>query len=91
MVKLAPFLSLQAKNTQNTKTFLLAKNPESLYQELGYPVRVLLTAALLEIVHAATGLVRSNPWVTAQQVLGYTYSQKHLRSILTSVNPNLDC
>ena len=67
-VKLAPFLNLQA---HSTKGLLIAKNPESLYQELGYAIRVLLTAALLEIVHAAAGLVRSNPWVTAQQVFGY--------------------
>ena len=70
LVKLTPFISFQANRS---KGFLLAKNPEYLYQELGYPIRVLLTAALLEIAHAAAKLVRSSPWVTAQQVLGYFF------------------
>merc|ERR1711879_513037 len=65
LVKLAPYLTLQAKNSKGP---WLTPNPESLYQELGFQLRALQTAALLEVVHAAVGLVRSNPIVTFTQI-----------------------
>lgn len=64
MYRLLPYLSLQAKATQ----FMPAKNPASLYDELGDHVKLVQTAALLEVVHAIVGLVRSNPMVTATQI-----------------------
>ena len=66
MYRLLPYLTLQAKST----TVFPAKNPASLYVELGDHVKLLLTAAILEIAHAAIGIVRSNPMVCAMQVAG---------------------
>ena len=40
-----------------------------LYRETGYVLRLLCAAALLEIVHAACGLVKSNPTITGFQVV----------------------
>lgn len=65
LLKLSPYLVLQLKNS----SLLPAQNPESLYQTLGFELRVLQTAALLEVVHAAFGLVRSNWIVVATQIL----------------------
>jgi very-long-chain (3R)-3-hydroxyacyl-CoA dehydratase len=66
MYRLLPYLRLQAKAT----TFFPAKNPASLYVELGDHVKLVLMAAILEIVHAAIGIVRSNPMVCAVQIAG---------------------
>ena len=66
MYRLLPYLTLQAKAT----TFFPAKNPTSLYVELGDYVKVLLLAKILEIVHAAIGIVRSNPMLCAVQIAG---------------------
>jgi len=67
LLKLAPYLSLQMKNSK--ASLMPAPNPESLYQELGFELRLLQTAALLEVLHAALGLVRSNPIVVATQIV----------------------
>ena len=64
MYRLLPYFLLQAKNTH----FIPASNPTSLYVELGDFVKLIQTAAILEIFHAIIGLVRSNPMVTAIQV-----------------------
>ncbi len=69
LLKLAPYLSLQFKNSKGG--LMPAPNPESLYQELGFELRLLQTAALLEVLHAALGLVRSNPMVVATQIVRY--------------------
>lgn len=69
LLKLAPYLSLQIKNSK--ASLMPAPNPESLYQELGFELRLLQTAALLEVLHAALGLVRSNPIVVATQIVRY--------------------
>ena len=66
MYRLLPYLTLQVNST----TFFPAKNPTSLYVELGDHVKLLQMAAILEIVHAAIGIVRSNPMVCAVQVVG---------------------
>ena len=66
MYRLLPYLTLQAKAT----TFFPAKNPTSLYVELGDHVKLVQTAAVLEIVHATIGIVRSNPMVCAVQIAG---------------------
>ena len=65
MTRLWPYLALQAQKG------LFAGNPPSLYSELGFHVRLVQTAAVLEIVHAFIGLVRSNPMVTATQIFRY--------------------
>ena len=65
MLRLWPCFQLQLKNTNG---FPPAKNPLSLYKELGFHVRVVQTAAILEILHAVFGLVRSNPMVVATQI-----------------------
>ena len=67
MYRLLPYLRLQAKAT----TFFPAKNPASLYVELGDHVKLVLMAAILEIVHAAIGIVRSNPMTCAVQIARY--------------------
>ena len=67
MYRLLPYLSLQAKATK----FIPAQNPASLYEELGDHLKLVQTAALLEVVHATLGLVRSNPMVVATQIARY--------------------
>ena len=42
---------------------------KQLYRETGGVLRLLCAAALLEIAHAACGLVRSNPVITGFQVI----------------------
>jgi len=64
MYRLLPYLSLQAKATK----LIPAQNPASLYEELGDHLKLVQTAALLEVVHAILGLVRSNPMVVATQI-----------------------
>ena len=71
LLKLSPYLVLQLKNS----SLLPAQNPESLYQTLGFELRVLQTAALLEVVHAVFGLVRSNWIVVATQILRYIHQK----------------
>ena len=66
MYRLLPYLTLQAKST----TFFPAKNPTSLYVELGDHVKLVQMAAILEIVHAAIGIIRSNPMFCAVQIAG---------------------
>jgi len=63
MYRLLPFLALQIKST----TIFPAKNPE-LYSELGDHIKLVQTAAILEVIHAMIGIVRSNPMVTAVQI-----------------------
>ena len=67
MYRLLPYLSLQAKATK----LIPAQNPASLYEELGDHLKLVQTAALLEVVHAILGLVRSNPMVVATQIARY--------------------
>ena len=66
MYRLLPHLLLQIKSTQ----FIPARNPTSVYEELGDHIKLIQTAAILEIVHAILGLVRSSPLVTAMQTFG---------------------
>lgn len=66
MYRLLPFLALQAKATN----FYPARNPAALFIELGDHVKLLQTAAILEIIHAMIGLVRSNPMMTIAQTGG---------------------
>jgi len=66
MYRLLPHLLLQIKSTQ----FIPARNPTSVYEELGDYIKLIQTAAILEIVHAILGLVRSSPMVTAMQTFG---------------------
>jgi len=77
MYRLMPYLTLQAKTTLSFPgtgnetsqiPFFPAKNPASLYEELGCHVKLVQTAAILEIVHAAIGIVRSNPMIVAVQI-----------------------
>lgn len=68
MVRLWPFLTSQVKNTLTNGGPLPARNPAALYAQLGDHVKLVQTAAILEIFHAALGLVRSNPMVTAVQI-----------------------
>lgn len=44
-----------------------------LYEAVALPLKVFQTAAVLEIVHAAVGLVRSNPLLTAFQVFSRVF------------------
>jgi len=66
MYRLLPYLLLQAKSTH----LIPAKNPTSLYDELGNHVKLIQTAAVLEIIHAILGLIRSNAMITTMQMLG---------------------
>jgi len=58
---------------QTVSHFLDGGAPSSLYAHVSTTLKVFQTAALLEIVHAATGLVRSNPVVALQQVASRVY------------------
>ena len=80
MYRLMPYLTLQAKTTLSFPgtgnetsqiPFFPAKNPPSLYAELGDHVKLVQTAAILEVVHAAIGIVRSNPMTCAVQIARY--------------------
>ena len=82
MYRLMPYLTLQAKTTlsfpgtgNETSQIPLfpANNPASLYAELGDHVKLVQTAAILEVVHAAIGIVRSNPMTCAVQIARYVY------------------
>ena len=82
MYRLMPYLTLQAKTTLSFPgtgnetsqiPFFPANNPASLYAELGDHVKLVQTAAILEVVHAAIGIVRSNPMTCAVQIARYVY------------------
>ena len=66
MYRLLPHLLLQVKSTN----LIPARNPNFVYEELGDHIKLIQTAAILEIIHAVLGLVRSNPMVTAMQTFG---------------------
>jgi len=59
---------------QTVSHFLDGGAPSSLYAHVSTTLKVFQTAALLEIVHAATGLVQSNPVVALQQVASRVYT-----------------
>lgn len=49
-------------------TLGLQGNNDSLYENVKWSLLVFQNAAVLEILHAATGIVKSNPVITTQQV-----------------------
>ncbi len=66
MLRLYPYLLSTGKSLQSSG--INAKIPKDLYADLGGHIRCIQTAAVLEIFHAAFGLVRSNPMITAVQI-----------------------
>ncbi|CAH2004229.1 unnamed protein product [Acanthoscelides obtectus] len=49
-------------------TYYLGPSTKSLYETVKWSVIIFQNAAVLEVVHAFTGLVRSNPIITAAQI-----------------------
>jgi hypothetical protein len=69
LYRILPYLSDQAKASSSPHS--PARNPKELYAEIGYHIRLVQTAAMLEVLHAVIGLVRSNPVITAVQIMRY--------------------
>jgi very-long-chain (3R)-3-hydroxyacyl-CoA dehydratase len=53
--------------------FTSGLTPATLYTSVSTTLKIFQTAALLEVLHAVVGLVRSNPVVAAQQVASRVY------------------
>merc|ERR1712154_371644 len=51
------------------RALIKGEDDGQLYRETGFVLRLLCAAALLEIAHAACGLVKSNPVITGFQVI----------------------
>ena len=66
LYRLLPYMANQAKAT--APGIVPARNPVAMYADLGDHVRLVQTLAVLEVLHAALGLVRSNPMINAVQV-----------------------
>nr|CAH7717083.1 unnamed protein product [Callosobruchus chinensis] len=49
-------------------TYYLSPSTKSLYETVKWSVIAFQNAAILEVVHAFTGMVRSNPFITAAQI-----------------------
>lgn len=78
LYRLLPFIQ---KQVTDTKGFFPARNPKSLYEELGFHVELVQTAAMLEILHAILGFVKSSPAVTAKQILRYHSYQASMMTL----------
>ena len=63
-----PYITEQVKQSADGELFPPARHPKSFYPEIEDHLKLIQTAALLEVVHAAVGLVRSNPVVAAVQI-----------------------
>lgn len=55
---------------QMIKHFMNGGTPDTIWENVSTIVKILQTLAILEVVHAAAGLVRSNPVVAFQQCFG---------------------
>ena len=63
-----PYITEQVKLSVDGGMFPPARHPKSFYPEIEDHLKLIQTAALLEVVHAAAGLVRSSPVVAAIQI-----------------------
>lgn len=69
----AQFLGWSYLLFQMVDHFAQGGQPANLYQKVNITLKIFQTAAVLEILHAATGMVKSNPVVTLQQVFSRVY------------------
>jgi len=69
----AQFLGWSYLLFQMIDHFAQGGRPANLYQKVNVTLKIFQTAAVLEILHAATGMVKSNPVVTLQQVFSRVY------------------
>lgn len=60
-------ISVQTAASWNDRSDVMTA--KSLYQNIEFYLLIFQTAAILEVVHAALGLVRSNPMLVLFQVL----------------------
>ena len=63
-----PFFTEQIKATDG---LMPARHSKLFYPTIEEHLKLVQTAALLEVIHAALGFVRSNPVITATQIMRY--------------------
>ena len=56
------------------REILESENYQDVYQKCESPLKISQTLAVLEIVHASVGLVRSSPFTTFVQVIVVTFN-----------------
>lgn len=62
----------------------LGRGPAAVYEACGAPVKLMQTLSLLEVLHAAFGLVRSSPMTTLAQI----YSRLHIVWFIVDAVPS---
>ena len=63
-----PFIAEQFKQMDG---LMPARHPKTFYPMIELHLKIVQTSALLEVIHAALGFVRSNPVITAAQIARY--------------------